>query len=375
MEPNPTQTQNTVDSSDQNAHLNYIPDPNIYSYSNPTQPEQLNQPQLLSQLNPTLPQVQNMPNNVQQYNSGLPTSVSANNTGILTTQDVNQNVGNPTDLTNVNIKTQNLANLDMIQPGNLSNFQPLPMPGSFDLNTLGNLNSFNANPNIPISSASMPNMTGLTNMPSVQPLTNVNMSNVNVMPMNQVTEDVSKVKEEPTNVQTNHSIDLSNVSTSIPNLNQVSNLPTLPALPNPMNFAAGLPAGLAGLNGTGLVGNLPAMNTSFLSAHGFTNPYLHHPSLALKHFKNQHNANNQLNNFTKPPYSYSCLIALALRDAPRRQLKVGDIYIWIETVFPWYKKAPQAWRNSVRHNLSLNKAFEKVPDENAPPPGLGVVGK
>ena len=78
--------------------------------------------------------------------------------------------------------------------------------------------------------------------------------------------------------------------------------------------------------------------------------------------------------YTKPPYSYSCLIALSLRDAPRRQLKVGDIYIWIENVFPWYKKAPQAWRNSVRHNLSLNKSFEKVPDENAPPQGIGVVG-
>lgn len=62
----------------------------------------------------------------------------------------------------------------------------------------------------------------------------------------------------------------------------------------------------------------------------------------------------------KPPYSFSVLIFMAIESAPRRRLPVKDIYNWIAEHFPYYRRAPLGWRNSVRHNLSLNKCFRKV---------------
>ena len=63
---------------------------------------------------------------------------------------------------------------------------------------------------------------------------------------------------------------------------------------------------------------------------------------------------------SKPPYSFSCLIFMAIEDNPDKKLPVKDIYNWILTHFPYFQKAPTGWKNSVRHNLSLNKCFRKV---------------
>ncbi|KPP60365.1 hypothetical protein Z043_121644, partial [Scleropages formosus] len=62
----------------------------------------------------------------------------------------------------------------------------------------------------------------------------------------------------------------------------------------------------------------------------------------------------------KPPYSFSCLIFMAIEDAPSKRLAVKDIYGWILEHFPYFANAPTGWKNSVRHNLSLNKCFKKV---------------
>lgn len=67
---------------------------------------------------------------------------------------------------------------------------------------------------------------------------------------------------------------------------------------------------------------------------------------------------------SKPPYSFSCLIFMAIEDSPQKALPVKDIYAWILNHFPYFKNAPTGWKNSVRHNLSLNKCFQKV--EKAP---------
>ena len=62
---------------------------------------------------------------------------------------------------------------------------------------------------------------------------------------------------------------------------------------------------------------------------------------------------------TKPPHSFSMLIFLAIESSKSKALPVRDIYSWITHNFPYYQYAPVGWKNSVRHNLSLNKCFSK----------------
>jgi len=62
----------------------------------------------------------------------------------------------------------------------------------------------------------------------------------------------------------------------------------------------------------------------------------------------------------KPPYSFSCLIFMAIEESPHKRLPVKEIYNWIQSNFPFFRVAPTGWKNSVRHNLSLNKCFMKV---------------
>ncbi|SPP78354.1 blast:Forkhead box protein N3 [Drosophila guanche] len=71
----------------------------------------------------------------------------------------------------------------------------------------------------------------------------------------------------------------------------------------------------------------------------------------------------------KPPYSFSSLIFMAIEGSNEKALPVKEIYAWIVQHFPYFKTAPNGWKNSVRHNLSLNKSFVKV--EKAPNMGKG----
>lgn len=71
----------------------------------------------------------------------------------------------------------------------------------------------------------------------------------------------------------------------------------------------------------------------------------------------------------KPPFSYATIICLAMR-ANNNKVSLSNIYAWIRENFLFYKYADPAWQNSIRHNLSLNKCFVKLP-RSKDEPGKG----
>ncbi|KAI9884456.1 MAG: hypothetical protein M1823_003753 [Watsoniomyces obsoletus] len=73
----------------------------------------------------------------------------------------------------------------------------------------------------------------------------------------------------------------------------------------------------------------------------------------------------------KPPYSYATMIGQAILASEEEKLTLNAIYQSIMDRYAFYRLSQTGWQNSIRHNLSLNKAFEKIP-RRTDEPGKGM---
>ncbi|KAK3997721.1 fork-head transcriptional regulator 2 [Cladorrhinum sp. PSN332] len=78
------------------------------------------------------------------------------------------------------------------------------------------------------------------------------------------------------------------------------------------------------------------------------------------------------NSHIKPQFSYAQMITQAIIRTDEQKLTLAGIYHYITSSYSYYRKQPHSgWQNSIRHNLSLNKNFEKVARQTDEP-GKGM---
>ncbi|KAL8673327.1 MAG: hypothetical protein Q9168_002251 [Polycauliona sp. 1 TL-2023] len=73
----------------------------------------------------------------------------------------------------------------------------------------------------------------------------------------------------------------------------------------------------------------------------------------------------------KPAIPYAVMITQAILSTPEDCLPLNKIYDYIMANYAYYRHLATNWQNSIRHNLSLNPNFEKVP-RGPNDPGKGM---
>ncbi|KAM6403485.1 forkhead box protein J1 [Rhynochetos jubatus] len=96
-----------------------------------------------------------------------------------------------------------------------------------------------------------------------------------------------------------------------------------------------------------------------------TSRTMHH-AVAM-HSQATEDVDYKTNPYVKPPYSYAKLICMAMEASSQPKITLSAIYKWITDNFCYFQHADPTWQNSIRHNLSLNKCFIKVPREKGEP--------
>jgi hypothetical protein len=62
----------------------------------------------------------------------------------------------------------------------------------------------------------------------------------------------------------------------------------------------------------------------------------------------------------RPSLSYASLIAQSIFASKEKKLTLHEIYEFISNAYPYFElRKSSSWQNSVRHNLSVNRCFQK----------------
>ncbi|PNH54073.1 hypothetical protein VD0003_g3390 [Verticillium dahliae] len=117
-------------------------------------------------------------------------------------------------------------------------------------------------------------------------------------------------------------------------------------------------------------GTPPSARSKVLSAQHKSPGYSSSGTLLLS--ANDVDLSQDDNRHIKPQFSYAQMITQAIINTPDGKLNLNGIYNFITANYAYYRHQPAAgWQNSIRHNLSLNKSFDKIA-RSTDEPGKGM---